>query len=245
MQLPWQVLEWSNEALDPVATLVSGTVFFLIAFYALAPKVFVGRLEASGSSEEDAQATSVLLSRVSRGVLLGLGCLLVATALGSRPSDIGVAPVAPLETAALVIAGFLLLLPLLLASAKKPTVQAMYPEIRARVQPRALVRQSCIAWAVYLWGYELLFRGFLLFQLVAHWGVWPGLTISTTLYAMAHLDKLPDETAGSLFAGFLFGAMALLTGGIWAPWLLHTLIAISTEAFAARANPQIQFRANP
>ena len=105
------------------------------------------------------------------------------------------------------------------------------------------VLKSWIAWAVYLWGYELLFRGFLLFELVAHWGVWPGLTVSTVLYVMAHLDKLADETAGSLFAGFLFGAMALLSGGIWAPWLLHTLIATVTESLAARANPTIDYGA--
>jgi membrane protease YdiL (CAAX protease family) len=172
---------------------------------------------------------------------MGVGCLLTNAALGSSPRDIGVAPVSPLETAVLAIVGFVVLLPLLYMSTKKRSVQAMYPEIRARVQPPKLVRQSIIAWAVYLWGYELLFRGFLLFELVAHWGVWPGLTITTVLYVMAHLDKLADETAGSLFAGFIFGAMALLTGGIWAPWLLHTLIATSTEALAVRANPEIRF----
>ena len=243
MDLPWQVLEWSSDATEPVVTLVSGTVFFLLAFYGLAPKIFASRLQARGSAPEAAQATGVLVSRISRGVLLGVCCLLTASALGSRPSDIGVGTVAPLETLAMVGVGFLVLLPLLMLSAKKPEVQAMYPEIRARVQPRLLIRQSWVAWAVYLWGYELLFRGFLLFELVAHWGVWPGLTVSTVLYVMAHLDKLADETAGSLFAGFLFGAMALLSGGIWAPWLLHTLIATVTESLAARANPTIHYGA--
>lgn len=240
MQLPWQVLEWTQESSDPVITLVAGTVLFLAAFYGLAPSRFIARMESAGSSPEDAQATSVLLSRVLRGLLLGVGCLLTNAALGSSPGDIGVAPVAWMETVALAIGGLLVLLPLLALSAKKPSVQAMYPEIRSRVQPPRLVRQSTIAWAVYLWGYELLFRGFLLFELVAHWGVWPGLTISTVLYVMAHLDKLVDETAGSLFAGFIFGAMALLTGGIWAPWLLHTFIATATEALAVRANPEFQ-----
>jgi membrane protease YdiL (CAAX protease family) len=228
VELSWKVLEWTDGASEPVITLIAATVLFLAAFYGLAPRLFVARMEASGSSPEAAQATSVLLSRVSRGLLMGVGCLLTNAALGSSPRDIGVAPVSPLETAVLAIVGFVVL-------------QAMYPEIRARVQPPKLVRQSIIAWAVYLWGYELLFRGFLLFELVAHWGVWPGLTITTVLYVMAHLDKLADETAGSLFAGFIFGAMALLTGGIWAPWLLHTLIATSTEALAVRANPEIRF----
>lgn len=241
MELSWKVLEWTDGASEPVITLIAATVLFLAAFYGLAPRLFVARMEASGSSPEAAQTTSVLLSRVSRGLLMGVGCLLTNAALGSSPRDIGVAPVSLLETAVLAIVGFVVLLPLLYMSTKKRSVQAMYPEIRARVQPPKLVRQSIIAWAVYLWGYELLFRGFLLFELVAHWGVWPGLTITTVLYMMAHLDKLADETAGSLFAGFIFGAMALLTGGIWAPWLLHTLIATSTEALAVRANPEIRF----
>lgn len=241
MDLPWQVLEWSSDAADPVVALVAGTSFFVIAFYGLAPRMFAERMEARGSHPATAQATGVLLSRSSRGVFLGVACLFTAAGLGSSPQDIGVAPVSIMETLLLVGGGFLALLPLLMLSAKKESVQAMYPEIRARVQSPRLVRQSCVTWAVYLWGYELLFRGFLLFELVAHWGVWPGLTVSTVLYVMAHLDKLADETAGSLLAGFLFGAMALLTGGIWAPWLLHTLIAVATEAFAARANPEMRF----
>jgi hypothetical protein len=33
--------------------------------------------------------------------------------------------------------------------------------------------------------------------------------------------------------------MAILTGGIWAPWLLHTLIACITEALATRNHRSI------
>ena len=159
--------------------------------------------------------------------------------LGLTPEAIGVAMVPPLETLAVSTGVFVVVLPVLYLSARKPAVWAMYPEIRARRQTRRLVRQSWIAWAVYLWGYELIFRGLLLFILVAHWGVWPALALTTALYAMAHLDKLPDETAATLPMGLVFGATALLTGGMWAPWILHTLIAGVTEWFAARAHPDM------
>ena len=113
MDLPWQVLEWSSDAADPVVALVAGTSFFVIAFYGLAPRLFAERMEARGSHPATAQATGVLLSRSSRGVFLGVACLFTAAGLGSSPQDIGVAPVSIMETLLLVGGGFLVLLPLL------------------------------------------------------------------------------------------------------------------------------------
>jgi membrane protease YdiL (CAAX protease family) len=240
VDLPWQVLQWSETARVPVLTVVGATSLFLVAYYALGPERFQRSSKARGSSDDQAQATGVLLSRVWRGVFLGVGSIAIAAGLGLEPGAVGVAVVDPIVTLAVVGAVFAAVMPILYLSAKKPAVLAMYPEIRAKVQPASLRRQSRLAWAVYLFGYELLFRGFLLFVLVAHWGVWPALAISTGLYAMAHLDKLPDETAATIPMGLVFGAMAILTGGVWAPWLLHTLIACVTESLAARNHPEIE-----
>jgi membrane protease YdiL (CAAX protease family) len=239
VDLPWQALRWNDEALEPVVTVVGAAALFLVAYYALAPSRFQRSMKARGSTEEHAQATGVLLSRVCRGVLLGVGSVALAAGLDIGPNAIGIGPVDVPMTLALVGAVLIVLLPILYLSAKKPAVLAVYPEIRAAVQPLALRRQSWLAWAVYLFGYELLFRGFLLFVLVAHWGVWPALAVSTGLYALAHLDKLPDETAATIPMGIVFGGMAILTGGVWAPWLLHTLIACITEALATRNHRSI------
>ena len=89
-------------------------------------------------------------------------------------------------------------------------------------------------WAVYLLGYECLFRGALLTGLVEPMGVWPALAVVTGLYTLAHLHKDAGETLSCIPMGLVFGWGALKTGGFLGPFVLHVLIAVTHDRFAAR-----------
>ena len=51
-----------------------------------------------------------------------------------------------------------------------------------------------LGWFIYLFGYELLFRGILLFPLVAAIGVWPAIGVNIALYSATHIPKGVEET---------------------------------------------------
>lgn len=127
------------------------------------------------------------------------------------------------------------------ASATRPKLQALYPEIRAARWSRALAAASLGSWAVYLLGYELLFRGLLTHGLVASLGAWPGLAAMTGLYVLAHLRKGAAETLVCIPMGMLFGAMSLQCDSFVAPWLLHVALASISEVVAARGNPNMDY----
>lgn len=95
-----------------------------------------------------------------------------------------------------------------------------------------------LQWAVYLLGYECLFRGALLSGLVDPLGVWPALAVVTGLYTLAHLHKPATETLSCIPMGLVFGGCALNTGGFLGPALLHLLIAVTHDRFAAERQPR-------
>ena len=84
--------------------------------------------------------------------------------------------------------------------------------------------QSVIGWGLYLFGYEALFRGTLLFALFRAAGAWPAIVISTIVYALAHLDKRAGEVLGSIPLGLVWGMACLEAGGLWPALLCHLAV---------------------
>ena len=71
---------------------------------------------------------------------------------------------------------------------------------------------------------ELLFRGWLQPVLCSHWGPWVGGAVTAAVFSLMHLIKLPFSILGLvniLLAGLVFGALALRTGGLLAPFFAH------------------------
>ena len=208
----------------------------------LAAARFQARLEDKGVPAIEAQTSGVLLRRVSAGALLGIGMVVAEALAGIEPIGEGLRTPPGFSTAAWLAGTLAILGPILWASGRTASVQANQPEVRAPTQSPDMVLRGWIAWAIYLLGYEYLFRGALLFGLAATLGTWPALAITTALYALVHLPKpMLGETLGSVAMGFVFGAMALGTGAIWAPWLLHLGIVVITETSSGRANPAIRW----
>ena len=187
---------------------------------------------------EDRQARAVYIQRVLGAVLLGGVPAGVAWIWGPYAfEDLGLGLARPLE--ALIFVGGLLVvvLPIIYFQTRKPSAWAHYPEIRTRRWDTTRYLKNFAAWTLYLLGYEFLFRGFLLFSL-AHWlGPWPAIAIGTLAYAWAHLPKFSGETLGTIPMGVIFGAAALYTGGIWAPFLAHVIIANTSEYLTTHHNP--------
>lgn len=139
-----------------------------------------------------------------------------------------------------------LLIPLVLIlsylRAGNPTNLEQYPQIRAKLWSRSMMRLSVISWLIFLVGYEFLFRGFVLFASLELLEPVPAIALNCALYAFAHVYKGPAETFGSIPAGVFLSYLSLVTGNIWCAVLLHSVMALSNEGFSLRAHPDMQIK---
>ena len=77
--------------------------------------------------------------------------------------------------------------------------------------------------ALELFGWEFLFRGFLLFSLYTVIGPY-AIVLQAVPFALAHLGKPELETMSTIFGGTVFGYVAWRTGSFLYPFLIHWFI---------------------
>lgn len=186
-----------------------------------------------------APQASVHGQRLLGAVLLGLVPLaVIGLALEGGVAAYGLTA-APLLPTLLIPCGVLLgLSPILWLASGGAAHQERYPQLRAARWDARLVGANGLSWGIYLLGYELFFRGFLLFALVPTLGAWPAVLVMTALYTFAHLPKDFGECLGCVPMGIVFGWLALETGAIWAPFLLHWGIALTSDTMTVVRSPE-------
>ncbi len=204
-----------------IVPVVVATLFVLHFYFGTPPVV----------GDEDARWRAVARSKLLGAAIFGLGSLGTLLVMGLALPENGFAlpTLQPLHALP-----FVALVPVALA-ARSPANLARSPQLWRAVMPPRMVLGSFGLWAVYLLGYELLFRGLLLFPLAAELGWWPALGLSTGMYVLAHLHKPAAETLGCIPMGFVFGWMALDSGSVLLPWLLHLGIVVVNESLAGGA----------
>jgi hypothetical protein len=143
----------------------------------------------------------------------------------------------------LVTIGLLLIVvPLAAYSAKKEKNLHNYPQIRAKVWTTKTYRLNLLGWAVYLIGYELLFRGILLFPLVEAYGIWLAIAVNVALYSSTHIPKGLDETIGAAPLGFVLCLLTLMAGNIWIAVFVHIGMAWTNSLTALKYHPEISYK---
>ncbi|HOO98609.1 MAG TPA: type II CAAX endopeptidase family protein [Bacteroidales bacterium] len=135
----------------------------------------------------------------------------------------------------------LIVFPLALISARKPKNLANYPMIRARVWTPETVMITIAGWAIYLFGYELLFRGILLMPLADNIGVWPAILVNVAFYSATHVPKGLEETVGAIPLGLVLCIITLATGTIWTAFLVHLIMAVTNCLTAMKYHPEIEY----
>ena len=188
-----------------------------------------------------------------RKLLWGVAFALVSAVTMVLTWDLIGAPGAPMPSAAdiqlrgfiggpssrgwlLAVASAAVLIPIVARGSSRPAMFERYPEFR---QPNATRTQqfwSAVSWAVYLFGYEVLFRAYILALCIDAMGLVAGICAHTAFYVVAHLHKPAGETLACFLMGPLF-AIIMLNAGIVPVWLLHLCIAVVGEQMSGRSNP--------
>jgi membrane protease YdiL (CAAX protease family) len=220
-------LTWHGDPLFWI--LLLGPLLFVVHHALFSPDRWGGGARAVGSSK----LAGAFLFGVVPAILLG--------ALGFDPVAVALTPPGLGPFVIVVGIASMVILPLVAIAGRRSGEAGGLPQMHHGSMSAEFVVASAGVWALYLLGYEVLFRGFLLVPLVEEWGLWPALAANTGMYVLAHLHKDRSELLGCIPMGFVFGLMALYTGGIWAPWLLHVAIVLTHENATARANPSVSW----
>jgi membrane protease YdiL (CAAX protease family) len=88
--------------------------------------------------------------------------------------------------------------------------------------------------ALDLFGWEFLFRGWILFGYARRYGP-DALWLHAVPFALAHVGKPEVETLSTIFGGFAFGWIAWRTRSFLYPFLIHWFVASFTILAAAGA----------
>jgi membrane protease YdiL (CAAX protease family) len=194
---------------------------------------------------DKASVLHLVFSKLFGFIVLGLIPLMICTFLLPEFS-FGICSSSSQLVNSFVWAGLLALVivPLTFHFSQKPENLQYYPQLRIRKWTYSTVLIYLASWAVYLLGYELLFRGILLFPLVEALGIWPAIAVNTLLYSAVHLLNSPKESIGSIPFGIVLCLITIETEGIWAAYLSHVCLSWTNALTALYHHPDIEFIGN-
>ena len=135
----------------------------------------------------------------------------------------------------------LIIVPGCFATAHKSANFDVYPEMRAPEWGLGAIAANSISSAIFMFAYEFLFRGFLLFSCLAAMTPALAIGINVLLYVLAHVAKGPREALGSIPLGVVLCLATIDTGTIWAAFLIHSVMSQLNDYLAVRANPEMRF----
>ena len=93
--------------------------------------------------------------------------------------------------------------------------------------------QFIVKTILYMFAWEFMFRGYLLFGLKKHLGGFYANVIQTLLFFIVHVGKPAIETQSTIFSGLIFGYICLKSKSFWPMVIIHSVIMISIVFFAS------------
>jgi membrane protease YdiL (CAAX protease family) len=182
-----------------------------------------------------------ILGFLTLGLLPSLICMIFMKGYTLADFGLTINSKTRLFTIAWTVGLSLLVMPLAYISAKKPRNLVNYPQIRAKTWTWKTVWINAAGWALFLFGYEFMFRGVLLFPLAAYLGAWPAIAINISFYAATHIPKGLDEAIGAILLGLVLCILTLISGTIWIAFFVHVALAWTNCFTALKFHPEINF----
>jgi short-subunit dehydrogenase/membrane protease YdiL (CAAX protease family) len=116
-----------------------------------------------------------------------------------------------------------------------------YPPIRESVWPTMLLLKSILTWTMFLFCYEMIFRGVFLFSAIEKFGLMEAVLLNTLVCSLVHLLKSKREALMSIPMALLLCYIAWASGSFWYAAMLHIALAIVHEICSISSNPKMRF----
>lgn len=237
-------LSWQQADTYTFLPVVSALVFFSI-FWFTSKSETLKKWFYSKNESDQASVNHITFNRIAGFVSMGIFPLVICLIFlpGYSLADFGLTWNSETALASLLwtIGLSVVVIPVAYLSAQKPENLINYPQIRAKIWTSKTVIINATGWALYLFGYELLFRGVLLFPVAEHLGIWPAIAINIALYAATHIPKGMSETIGAAPLGLILCILTLSTGTIWIAFFVHLAMALTNSFTALKFHPDMQY----
>ncbi len=236
-------LSWQSGDLNSFYPILIATIGFIVYwFMAQSPKIKAKFYESNDL--DNASIKHILFTKYMgllwMGIIPLILSLLILPQYGLADYGLTFIPETTLTSLAWIIGLGILIVPIASISAKKPKNLENYPQIRAKAWGTTLKVKNALGWTIYLFGYEILFRGILLFPLVTEFGVWQAIAVNVALYSATHIPKGLDETIGAIPLGIVLSLLTLQTGTIWIAFLVHVTMALTNSFTALKHHPEMK-----
>ena len=136
------------------------------------------------------------------------------------------------------VMGFIIIIANYLLAGKKQNLKN-YPQIRLNNWTIDKILINSLTWILYLFGYELMFRGLLLFSFYYAYGTVIAIAVNCVLYSLVHIPKGKKETFGAIPLGIILSFITLSTGSIFVAFIFHVIMALSNDYYAIKAHPSM------
>lgn len=237
--------EFTLVDLQVILPIISALVFFIIYWFTANSNKIKARFYAKNDFDK-ASIKHIFFTKwfgfLSMGVVPTIVCLIALPEFSLADYGLTFDPQTTLFSLVWTFALCALVIPLAYISAKKPKNLVNYPQIRAKEWTQKTVFINALGWALYLFGYEFLFRGTLLWPLVEPLGVWPAIAINIALYSATHIPKGLDETIGAIPLGLVLCLLTLASGTIWIAFLVHVAMAWTNSFTALKFHHEIHYK---
>jgi membrane protease YdiL (CAAX protease family) len=235
---------WDNDIMF-TALFIPVTVIFYTLYWLIASSKGLKKWFYTVFDQHTANVLHVVFRRVAGFIFLGLLplaiCILVLENYTLADAGIKFNPETTRFTLISIILLSLVIIPIVSFTARRAKIYSVYPEIRASRWTVPLLLTETVTWALYLFGYEALFRGVLLFGLAITLGPAAAIIINVTLYSAAHIPKGRTETLAAIPYGIILCILTLHSGTIWIAFFTHLLNAMVTSLFAIKFNPEMSY----
>jgi membrane protease YdiL (CAAX protease family) len=236
---------WTHDTTRVFVPVVAALVCFVSYWFTSISPQFKARFQRHHAGDEAATwhiFAVKFTGFLTMGVLPLAVCMAFIPEMGMADYGLTMIPATSLYSLAWTMGLCVLVVPLASFSARKPKNLLNYPQNRATNWTRRIYALNLLGWAVYLFGYEFLFRGILLFPLAETLGVWPAIAVNIALYSATHIPKGLDETLGAIPLGLVLCLLTLASGTIWIAFLVHVAMAWTNSLTALKHHPDIHYQ---
>lgn len=232
--------DWSPAYLESILAISLFTIGYVIYYFIAHSESLLLRFKKK-FGEIHGHTRFLWMTRYLGAVSIGLlPALLVMLIAGNSPADYGFQLGDGWHTLYWIVGLAALILPLTRSNARKSETHKFYPNVREREWTKSMVFHNAITWVIYLFGYELMFRGTLLFASVRAFGAWPAIILNVAFYTLVHMPKSMKESIGAVPFGLIVCLITLSTGSIWGAFALHVVMALSTFFFTLHYNQEMK-----
>jgi membrane protease YdiL (CAAX protease family) len=217
-----------------IAIVIIATLLCFFIYYYIAHSEYLKQLSKKFKTDIQQKLALFFARKISGVFFMGLlPGILYYSVKGARAMEFGFTYnkfAANLPTI-LVLAGIIIAI-LFINQKLKPSFNTL--QIKTKDWTNSLFAINSLGWILYLFAYEFLFRGILLFECNEALGFWPAIAINVSIYAAIHMVNGKDQAIGALIFGTIACYLTLTRGTILIPIFMHVTLSLTSDWFSVR-----------